>query len=218
MEVRIKPYKYTRYFQKISRVYQEKPGVRMGIELALTLLAISFFIIFAIRPTLESITARISEIRTQEEVREKLDKKIKNLQAARKTWINIKDKLYLLDQALPSTPSPEVFIQQIESAALLSGTPLSKISFNQMVLFGQQQSKQEQKTEKTLKLPDNIETISATISTEGRYNNTLNFIKILEELRRVNIITSLNISKEKEGTLKTNILVQVPYYKGGLKR
>jgi len=69
--------------QRAIREYNEKPALRAYMELFLTLLAISLFGLFAIRPTVKTIGNLIKEIEAKNETLKIMDEKINNLNIAK---------------------------------------------------------------------------------------------------------------------------------------
>ena len=93
--------RYSAYLQKISRFYQKKE-VKIYTNLIFSLLAISVFIFFAIRPAVSTILSLNKEIKDQKEVVKRMDQKIENLKRAQKKYRSIENDLYLIEQALPT--------------------------------------------------------------------------------------------------------------------
>ena len=60
--------KYNKYFTSLRLVYTKKPEVRVSLNLLMTLLAISFFGLFALRSTISTIAELLSNVKSQEEI------------------------------------------------------------------------------------------------------------------------------------------------------
>lgn len=211
--------RYKRYFQGLTQTYTKRPAVQTSIELTLTLLTISFFVVFAIRPTIGAIAELISEIQTQKIVEEKLDLKLANLQKANLIWSKNKSRaLTLLDQALPTDPAPAKLIQQLEALAGQTRINIQTLSIQKMSLFGKSQrtdtrvGMEKNRTEENL--PSHIKTFRITLTLQGSYNALMQFLQELENLRRVNTPMSLTMGNSVEDTTTLNlaISVSVPYY------
>lgn len=197
--------RYKKYFQDITHTYREKPVVKTSIELVATLLTISFFVIFAIRPTVNTIGQLIAEINTQRQIQVKLDQKIQALQKAQNLWRENQSQIsLLLDQALPKNPAPEKFIRQAEALAAQTGVNIQALSVDEALLFGQQRESQTE-----------IQNFTATLTVEGGYPALTQFLNGMENLRRINNITSLEIgTTESLGGpgLSLKVSTVVPYH------
>ncbi|MEJ2441504.1 MAG: hypothetical protein P8Y06_01110, partial [Patescibacteria group bacterium] len=71
--------RYRSYFLNIVGVYKQRKDLRMFLELLLTLVTVSFFAAFALRPTLLTIIELLKEIDTKEETLTKMSTKIQEI-------------------------------------------------------------------------------------------------------------------------------------------
>ena len=69
-------FRYQKYRSELVKLYDKKQSW-VYTSLILTVLTISFFMIFALRPTLLTIASLFGEIRQKEEAVEELDRKIR---------------------------------------------------------------------------------------------------------------------------------------------
>jgi hypothetical protein len=105
--------RYRSYFLNIVNVYKQRRDVKAFLELILTLVTISFFALFALKPTLLTIIELLREIEAKEETVEKMDTKIQNLQQAQTLYIQEAARIKLLETAIPDKPAPDLFVRQI---------------------------------------------------------------------------------------------------------
>lgn len=117
-------------------MWDKQPDLRAYIGILLSLFAISFFSIFALRPTLVTIGEIVAQIRTQKEVNASLEQKIKSLQLAQANWRKITADLPLIDQALPELPAPQNFARQTEAVAAKQNVLLKDLSLGKVSLLG----------------------------------------------------------------------------------
>src|SRR5688572_29090255 len=106
--------KYSRYFTKIKEVYIQRVEVRESLELLLSLLTISALVIFALRPTFNTVAELFATLQSHQEVSTRLEEKINSLSQARQVWAREGDRINFIDQSLPSTPEPQIFLKQVE--------------------------------------------------------------------------------------------------------
>lgn len=193
--------RYRRYFRRIIQVYEQRPEVKTSIELLLTLAAISFFAIFAIRPTLNTIAELLATTRAQEEAQEKLQEKIRALGIAQTNWIEEQERIVLLNQALPDNSNPEGYLQQIEGLTAKHGLQLITFNVDRVVLFGKEEA--------------NTESMDISLSVSGQYEPLISFLADLGSLRRPVLVESLSFGASRgnaPGPLTLTVRGKVPYY------
>ncbi|KUK79451.1 MAG: hypothetical protein XD95_0374 [Microgenomates bacterium 39_7] len=152
-----------------------------------TLFLTTFFIIFAIRPTVITIFELLAEIKAREELNQKLGTKIDQIFAAQTLYNQIYDRLYLLDQALPTNPDFAHFSQTLEGNRLETNLALKTLNYSSIVL-----------TEKTDRGPakENQNFIFSS-DLAGGYPNLKNLLDNIFHQRRIVYIDSLKISQAK---------------------
>ena len=113
-------HRYRRYFNDLSKFYQHKKA-RAYTGIIFSLLTVIFFIFFAIRPTLKTITQIIRQLADQKTVSHELERKINNLSEAQKSYLIIEPELALVEEALPQKAEVTLLTKQIEALARQSG-------------------------------------------------------------------------------------------------
>lgn len=205
--------RYRRYFRRIIQVYEQRPEVKTSVELLLTLGTISFFAVFAIRPTLNTIAELLATTRTQEEIQQKLQEKIGALGVAQTTWVEEQERITLLNQALPDNSNPESYLQQIEGLTAKHGLQLITFNIDRVLLFGKEEAKsQREKPENAI---PGIENMDVSLSISGQYESLLSFLADLGNLRRPILVDSLSFGASRgnaPGPLILTVSGKVPYY------
>lgn len=204
--------RYSRYFRRLTDAYTNVPAVKASVEFLLTLFTISFFAIFALRPTINTISDLVSQIRSQEEIKTKLEQKITNLARAQELWTREKAKVSLIEQAIGKTPEPDVYIKQVERLAVSKGLLISFLKVEEIALKGKIKDGEQDKPKK-IKGTDAIDT---AVSVTGSYGSLLSFLEGLENLRRTIEVTSISFVSTKnpgqfQNTLVLTISSEVPY-------
>lgn len=205
--------KYTHNLAKIAQIAGQKPEVRVSIELLLTFLTISFFAVFAIRPTVNTIAKLVADIKTQKDIQTKLNDKITNLKKAQIVYTQEKTRLALLDQAYPKGPQPDTLASQLEGLAAQNSLKLESLNVGKTTLAGKIINDQPKGTESQFEL---------SFLVKGEYKNILIFLKDVENLRRLINITSVSAGLSKksgeEGAILLTIGAQVPYYPNTIEK
>lgn len=182
---------YKRYFVDIGRLYKIKK-VRVYTEIVLSLAAVSFFLVFAIKPTLVTITELITTIKDQRLVVDQLQNKINALGIAQSEYNLISNDLYLVDEALPKNSQISTLVKQIEALALQSGVTLGSMKFDPVALK---------------EAGAGLKEISFSLTISGDYQNLKLFLHQLNSLRRVIGVEtfSLKIKKAESQVLTLGI-------------
>lgn len=174
--------RYRRYLESVS----ERPIARAGLFLVLSLILIVGMLIFALRPTLVTISGLLGQIKAQQEIVGKLDEKIVEISKSQIALNRVEPQLFLLDQALPNNPALQIFMNTVESQASGSGIKITNMVFS-AVAFSTQN-------------------IDFTLTADGDYKSLRNFVQIMESLRRIVHLNSVQIvSSEKKSDLTLTI-------------
>lgn len=208
--------RYKEFFLNIVRVYNTKPDLKIYLELVLSLITVSVFAFFAIKPTVITIIDLNKEIAEKERVSSELKKKLSNLQTADFTMQNEIQRLVFVDQAIPPKASPEILIKQLESLATSKSLKIMNIAISDTIIVGK--SDEVKKLKDEIKFSDNTTSLPLIISVSGDYTNLRDFLTDIENLRRPIKINSLSITSnvsENQKTLVLTIAGVTPYYQGG---
>lgn len=200
--------RYKRYFKRVAQEYQRRPEVRASIELLLTLLTISFFAIFALRPTVNTIAELWANIGTQRQIKQQLEEKLSNLAQAQVVWAQEQNRIELLNQALPTQPQPDVYLAQVEGLVAVSNLRLVSFNVDKILLLGKQE---QTKKDKQVSPP----AIGVTFAVSGDFQEIMSFLEELENLRRPTLAKSLSfgIGQGKQaGSLVLTVSGQVPFF------
>ena len=207
-------YRYHRYFLGARNIYQKKEVV-VYTGLALTFFTISFFALFAIKPTVTTIASLIKEIQSKKEIDKKLQVKINALREAQTNYSLVKDKLVLVDQALPQESELISLLYQIEILTQKNNTTIESLNFESSYLLGE-------KTEETKNTQSPATNFSLTLS--GDFESLNNFLASFENLRRVIGLESFGVNtvSEKEpdelSRLNLNLQLKAHYLSQGGKQ
>ncbi len=195
--------RYRRYFVNLGQFYQQKK-VRIYTGIVLSLLTVAFFLFFAIRPTLTTIAALTKEIKDKKSITEKLDDKIKALNAAQVEQQKIAKDLLLVEVALPDNPHLSLLAPQLEALARENGASLRSIQFSEAMLKGQEEEKDPQADKEDQGLGFNLVVV-------GDYQNLRSFLDSLIDLRRTISVEGFAFSSEKETGLVLTLKAKAHY-------
>lgn len=208
--------RYQSFFLNILDLYKRKGDLRMFLEITLSLVTISFFSMFALRPTFLTISTLIKEINTKKEIIAKMDTKIKNLQTAQNILRQESLRIPIVELSVPSSPQPQLFVHQIEGSASMAQVQVLGIRVDETTLKGSiPANNQAAKTDPNF--PAGSGSIGFSVSTRGSFRNLFSFLKNLENLRspvKIDVL-GINLSKLETGNVLTLVVTgKVPYLEG----
>lgn len=126
---------YRRYYQALRPV-MSRASTRSYTTLIFSLLAISLFGWYAIRPTVRTILFLRREIADKTMLDQRLEEKITALIEAQAAYEGVQPRLSLIPQALPETPEVIDVVIQIRNLALASGASVSAIQVSTVPILG----------------------------------------------------------------------------------
>jgi Tfp pilus assembly protein PilO len=203
--------RYKERFFNIVAIYGQKPDIKAFLEILLSLGTISVFGIFALKPTLLTISQLITEVKGKEETLTKMEQKITDLNQAQNIFFQETEKINLIKSAVPENPDPQTFVRQIEGVASKNSVSILGISLGEVTLVGTEQTKAKSKESP---LPPGASGLSYSISVSGNYINLFSFLSDLENLRRPLKIDNLGITLSETEDGKTIIMIisgRAPY-------
>jgi Tfp pilus assembly protein PilO len=185
--------------------FYKNPVAKVSLEVIFSIVAVLFFAIFAIRPTLQTMSELIKEIEDKRVLDEQLGQKIASLSTAQSQYQLYSQQFYLLDEALPKTAQLNHSLQVVEKIASDNGLVIQSINTS---------SVPEELVEATA-LTANRETLTFNVDVAGDYLNIRQFIEDLINSRRLMIVDQVSFSmgsSRNQRNLNAIIRVNLPYY------
>jgi Tfp pilus assembly protein PilO len=186
------PRNHRRHFVGIKGLYQKKQ-IRVYTSITLSVLTITFFSFFAIRPTLMTISGLLKETEDKKEVVTQIDRKISSLTQAQTNYNRIKPKIYLVEQSLPQEPALSALIKQIEFLAQSSSVNLDAFKVDKTNLQGELEKRESQE-------------VGFSVALSGDYQNLKKFLNSLDTLRRVMLVKGFAFKSETEEGIESLVL------------
>jgi len=170
--------------------------------LGITLLTLTIFGAFAIRPTLVTITTLRKKIKDQERAEERLEKKIKSLSLAQTEMQKNKSDIPLAAEALPSERDLAGILETLSSLSEKEGLRLSRLSL-------------KDSGEVPQNLPNGsfrVGRLGFSLQLEGDFPHFLAFLKNIEgSLRQINP-TRIRIHAQEDRGIETYNLELDTYF------
>jgi len=181
---------FRKYYRSIGPIL-DKPKNRVYSTLIFSLLAISLFSFYAIKPTVQTILKLKREIQDKTVLNEKMEQKIAQLIEAQNSYMEAEQLLPLIYEAIPETPDPLDIADQITKASQQSGINIQNINVGDSKYFKENQSK------KDLSASQDPRTLIASMNVNGDYQSLENFLNTITKLRRLIILQNFNLSDEQ---------------------
>ncbi|HCC84584.1 MAG TPA: hypothetical protein DEP87_02790 [Candidatus Pacebacteria bacterium] len=194
--------------QGLSRFY-DKPVAKASIELFLSIGAVLFFAIFAIRPTLITMSDLVKEIQDKRELAKKLDQKVVALSTAQSEYLKLESRLKILETAIPTNPDLIRTLKIIEKLASEQKIPISSLAISDVP--------KEISTETDFNKLER-RNLNFSITVGGEFPTIRAFIAELMQSQRefmINKVTFIINDVRGLKRLDAMISISVPYY--GLK-
>jgi len=196
--------RYRELLLNIVALYKQKRDLKIFLEILLSLATISIFGIFALKPTLLTISELIKEIQGKEDTLAQMNQKITNINIAENLFSQEPEKISIIKSAIPENPDPQSFVRQIEGVAGKDSINILGISMGETTLVGKQNTKP---TNENSPLPQGALGLGFSISVSGNYSNLTSFLTDFQNLRRMVKIDNLGINSST--TEKGQVIIMI---------
>ncbi len=186
----LSPKQYREYLKLLPKLTDEK--AQTYTMLAFTLAALSFFGIFAINPTLSTITELKRKLADLQFVHQKYIAKKQSLTALQYAYKSISGDLPIVANAMPQKPEVPKLVAQMNG--LLS---ISRLQTTSLRTLGVEITPEKQASGKK------ISSFTFTLEASGTYDDILSFVKSVTNTNRLIAIETVSIVKDT----KINALV-----------
>lgn len=177
----LKKEEYKKYFALLPSFKQEK--TQKYISIILTLVTSILLGVFALSPTLSTISKLQKQLEDDKFVEQKLQQKINNLSLLQQAYSNIKDDLPIIFNAVPEKSEIPFLAASIQALANENGVRISNfqtlpVEVSDRAISGKKFSSYD-----------------FNITVSGDYQNMLNFMGKLTNFQRVTSLENIAISK-----------------------
>lgn len=196
--------RYKSFFLHTMSQYRGRADLKAYLEILLSLVTISVFMVFALRPTILTIAQLLKDIEAKREVLAVMDAKVTNLSRAQSLYEQERNKIVLLENAVPKTSEPDVFARQIEGLVGAHAIDITSFTVNKSLILSKSPNTESGSANKD-PLPE--ESLGAEFSVTGtvpitEYSSLSDFLTDFEKLRRPAYIDQVRISRISRGKEK----------------
>jgi len=185
--------------------FYRNPIARVSLELGFSILAVIFFAIFAVKPTLQTMSELIKEIEDKRNLDEQLEQKIASLNTAQAQYQQFSSQFYLLNEAIPKTANLIEGLKIVEKIASDNGLVIKGISISAVpeeIIQSNESNAQR-------------ELLTFNVDLSGDYLKIRQFIEDLMNNRRMMLVDQVNFSlgnNRYQKDLSAIVRINLPYY------
>lgn len=183
--------RYSRYFTYIEPALKA-PIVRTYGSLILTFLSLTIFVIFAIKPTVETILVLQKKLADQQAILKQIVQKGQDLRTGIENYHRLDETArQKVDTAVPKNLELAVVVRSLEQAAVLTEASISALQFQPITM--------EKPAEQSFET--HLVEIPFTFNVEGSYDKQKKVLQNLGKSPRLISITGLIFNKIEGGLL-----------------
>jgi len=185
--------------------FYQQPIAMISMELLLSIGLVTFLAVFAIQPTLLTMSDLIQERKEKIELVEKLDKKISALITAQEQYQQALPKLYQLDEAIPPQPNLMRSLKIIEKLATENEVIVESMTISSI-------PDELPITDTKVKVAK--VDLPVRVNVTGEYLDIRSFVQDLQDSRRSFVIERITFSLEEnrgERKLRASLVISQPY-------
>lgn len=180
---------YSRYFTYVKPL-GKLPFVKTYGSTIFTLIVITIFIFFAIKPTIETILVLQKKLSDTNEILNKINKKAENLSLGKQNYDNLDSSIKnKISAAITSSVDIKSVTQSLEQAAKIHEASISALQIQPLVIGS--------KVENAIGV---LAEIDFTFNVEGDYQNLVSLLQDLKGSSRLISIENVSLSKVSEGS------------------
>lgn len=195
-----------RQLMTVLNQFYEKPVARISFELLVSVGAVLFFAIFAIRPTLLTMSDLIKEIEDKRRLDQALSQKIAALSTAQSEYLQLENRLVVLEEAIPSNPDLIDTLKILEKIASDRGLVISALSLNNIPA----------EPDGPIPFADlEQQNLTMSVTVTGDYPTIRQFVDDLHQARRMFVVDSVTFStgdEQGQRVLRATMTINAPYY------
>lgn len=189
----IKNLRQSKYLELLPNLKQEK--AQKFTSVVLTFVALSFFGLFAINPTISTIVRLRRELNDNQFTETQLTQKINNLSSLGGQYQLLEADIPYVTASMPKDPQISLLVAQLQSVAKDAAVDLSELKTLQV----------EVTTPKTTQ--KKFSSFTFSLVAEGGYNNILKLIDSISNMQRVVSldIIAINRKSDQSGTIQLGL-------------
>jgi len=198
--------------QKNLQLFYDKPIVKVSLELVISVVVVTLLALFALRPTLLTMSELLKEIEEKEELDQALQQKIAALATAESEWQVFQSQVARIQQSFLQNPSLEEVLVYLEYLARKQEIFVFSMSVPDIAVqlnLSSDPSRPANSTAPNLALA----TYDVNFQVSGEYDKILDFAREIENQQPLMSIESIQINQDTrlpdENLLNASIRVRL---------
>jgi hypothetical protein len=171
---RVKP-----LFDYLKKQQENRKFVK-SIEIGATFILVTFFLVFALRPTIVTISALKGDIESKKILKEELRVKINKVIAAQELFSQVQERYAVVNSSLPDKPNYFDSATIVQQIAKKYNIPADSLAFT----LDSDEVKEDQ----------GIKSFSVGVGVNGPFTNALNFAADVLKNRRTDYISTISFA------------------------
>jgi Tfp pilus assembly protein PilO len=170
-----------KYFEMLPDFKEEK--TQKFTTLVFTIIALIFFGLFAINPTLSTIANLNKQLSDSQYVDSQLKTKINNLYALQQNYAAIQPDMTYILSSFPKTPEAPTLVGQIQSVAKDAGITITNFQIYEVQIPDPSTPKK------------GFYAFNFSIVANGTYDAIMKFSDAIVKMQRISVISTISITK-----------------------
>jgi len=170
-------------FDYIKKQQENRKFIK-SIEIGATFILITFFLVFALRPTILTISSLKGDIESKKLLKEELRVKINKVIAAQELFSQVQERYQIVNSSLPDKPNFYEASSIVQQIGQKYGVAADSMAFNLEV--GE------------VKEDPRIQAYNVSVGVNGPFTNALKFVTEILKNRRTGYISALNFVNQTE--------------------
>jgi Tfp pilus assembly protein PilO len=190
----------------ILDTFYSNPIAVVSFELFLSISVVIFFAVFAIRPTLLTMSELVKEIEDKRKLDTQMAQKVAALGAAQSQYVNIKDRVFILEESLPMGSDVKNTLKIIEKVASDQELVINTMTLLEIPDDPPENTPLSQLERKPMPIQ---------MTVVGSYGSIRGFAEGLRNNRRSFVMERITFSTEDnrgQKSLEATILISAPYF------
>jgi Tfp pilus assembly protein PilO len=187
--------------------FYKKPVTKVSLEFFLSIIAILFFALFAIRPTLVTMSELVKEIEDKKELASQLQRKIVALSSAQEEYQRLESEIVMLNQSIPVQPELLEALKILEKLAGEEDIVIDTIALQEIP----EEDPLTNLTYEEIEARD----LYLTETVIGDYPSIKDYVAAIQAMRRSFMIEEIDFlvdEQNQQETLKANLTIRIPYF------
>jgi Tfp pilus assembly protein PilO len=203
---------YSKYFVYIKPVFKSK-GVQTYSPIIFSIIAITIFALFAVRPTVSTIVGLQKTIQERQDLLHRLEQKTKDLNEGRSNLEKLgedqKNKIYTL---IPNSTSIPCLIDNLNYMATSNQVTVTGLQFQPLILEGKSKCIFTDLDLTSIDKKATVKEIEFTLNSQGTYPDLIKFLNSLNQVSRLVSIKTVSLTKQASGPLVMSISGKAYYF------